>query len=87
MEEKINEFKQSVHYRDICYLIDHIDNQDVFNSCLEELGYTHGLLLLSDGDPTEPKDVIMGKRGEMRVISYLTQQGIIAECAIYKSAN
>ncbi len=84
MDEKIETFKQSIHYRDICYFIDHIDSQDIFNSCMEDLGYTTGLILLSENDPNELKSIIMGQKEEIMVISFLAKKSPLAECVIYK---
>lgn len=82
--EKIENFKKSIHYRDICYLIDHIDNQDILNSCAEELGYSIGVDIITRLDRLNPtlKTIFLGGNGEFRVISYLHENRPIAESVI-----
>lgn len=80
--EKLERFFQSIQYRDICYFIDHVTNQDIFNSCCEELGYSIGIDIVNSKDKAKPKSVIIGKEGEFRVISHIQDNKFIAECVI-----
>ena len=81
---KIEEFKKTIHYRDICHFIDYIEHQDTFNSCMEDLGYSIGLNLLTSNDDLRIKNVILGANGEFRVLTYIPQGSMFGECVICK---
>ena len=67
-EEKIKKFKESIDYRDICYMIDHIESEDIMLSCLDRLGYKTGInIVLGSESFSKPKSVMIGMRGEFRV--------------------
>lgn len=79
---KLKEFMESIHYRDICYLIDHMSNQDVLNSCAEDIGYSIGLDFITKDNKPQIKDVIIGKNNEFRVVTFLRKNRPIVECII-----
>lgn len=82
-EQKIEEFMKSQDYKDICYVIDHVSNADIRNSCLEDLGYSIGINMLMSTDIDKPKHVILGKKGEFRVQS-IKSINHFADCVICK---
>lgn len=82
---EIEEFIKSQDYRDICYLIDHIDDQDIFNSCVEELGYKVGVDIFDNRKPLKLKAVYKGDKGEFRVVSFIKKETPIAESVIIKN--
>lgn len=82
---KIQEFMNSYHYRDICYLIDHINNLDVLNSCAEELGYSIGVNVIKKGTLPMLKSVSIGKNNEYRVVTSIRRGKPLTECIIYKT--
>lgn len=82
-DKKIKSFMESQDYIDICYMIDHVSNASIRNSCLEDLGYSIGLNLLSENDKNESKHVIIGAKGEFRVQSNVAE-GDFADCVIFK---
>lgn len=65
--QKIVNFKKSQHYRDICYMIDHVKNRDICLNCLEDLNYRIGTNLIMSKKESKIKSVNLGKNGEYRV--------------------
>lgn len=84
-KNKIKEFMQTIHYRDICYLIDHIDNLDVLNSCAEELGYSVGISIVKN--KPQLKSVTIGNKNEFRIVSSIREKTPIIECIIFQNKN
>ena len=85
-DKKIKSFKESQDYIDICYMIDHVSNPSIRNSCLEDLGYSIGLNLVTKDNKTESKDVIIGAKGEFRVQS-ATAENDFVDCVICKTVK
>lgn len=81
-EQRIEAFTQSNHYKDICHMIDYIENQDIFNSCMEELGYKIGIDLNTKDMKRPLKSVIIGANGEFRVLSWADKIGLVTESVI-----
>lgn len=78
---KIEKFKHSIDYRDICYFIDHVENIDFRISLLEELGYNVGVLIVKQ-DFGE-KHIIIGKKKEIRMQVTPKYKNInVARCVI-----
>ena len=80
-EQLINAFKQSYHYRDICYMVDHVPYREIMISCIEDLDYKIGLNLIRTSDKTNLKSVSIGKKGEYRVQLTKPENNLII-CAI-----
>ena len=72
---------ENIHYRDICYFIDHVKDLKFRISLIESLGYKIGVDVV--GDDSKLKDVQVGKRGERRVqITQKIDKFPIVSCAI-----
>lgn len=82
----VNKFKKTQDYRDICYMIDHVRNEEVRISCIEALNYKIGTNILFSESNTKIKNVIIGRKGEIRV-QITPKYGIIAACAIVDFKN
>ena len=83
-KSQLEKFRESNHYKDICYLIDHIANQDVLNSCAEELGYSVGIDIFSKEVKPMVKQILVGKNKEFRVVTLLRKGSQIAETIVFK---
>lgn len=84
----IEEFKSGIDYRDICYMIDHVNILSTRCDVIEKLGYRVGVDIISKDCGT--KNVRIGKNGEFRVqISAKDKNVGLAKCAIveYKKKN
>lgn len=62
--EKIDVFRKSQDYKDICYMIDHVPLKERI-SCLRSLGYRIGFTISKN--ETIEKNIIFGKHGELRM--------------------
>lgn len=82
----IRTFKRSQDYRDICYMIDHVENTEVLLSCIEGLNYKLGTNMMMKENKRDPKSVIIGTNGEFRV--QITKcEDMFAACAIVERKN
>lgn len=77
----IKSFKRSQDYKDICYMIDHVENKEVRLSCIEELNYKIGTDMMIKETQKGPKSVIIGRNGEFRV-QVTKCEDMFAACAI-----
>lgn len=82
--EKIDAFVKTDDYRFICWLIDHCFNQDIRNSCCEQLGYSIGVDVIDRKEKIYPKSVLIGSHEEFRVASSISNTYRTVECIICK---
>lgn len=60
-----DEFRETQDYKDICYMIDHVDDLNARISVLEELGYRVGVVTIKPWNML--KSILIGKDNNFRV--------------------
>ena len=79
--KKIHKFKTSQDYKDICYMIDHVNDISVRLDVLEKLGYHIGTDIVKND--LGVKNILIGKRNEIRIQVTPKYKNInVANCAI-----
>ena len=82
----IEKFKQSQDYIDICYMIEHINDIDILESVLIELGYKVGTEIVKDD--LGVKHTIIGRKNELRMQITPKYKNInIARCVIIEPSK
>lgn len=81
MSKRIEKFKTSQDYIDICYMIDHVKEYDVRANVLESLGYKIGFDIIKIDKGV--KNIYLGKKNEIRMQVTPKFKNInIAKCVI-----
>lgn len=81
MSKRIEKFKTSQDYIDICYMIDHVKEYDVRANVLESLGYKIGFDIMKIDKGV--KNIYLGKKNEIRMQVTPKFKNInIAKCVI-----
>lgn len=79
-----DEFRETQDYKDICYMIDHVEDLDARISVLEELGYRIGVSVIKPWNML--KSIIIGKDNNFRVqITPKVGNLQFAQCAIVEN--
>ena len=64
-KKRIEKFKKSIDFRDICYFITHVKNIEYRKSLLQDLGYHVGIEITRDKQ--SEGNVYIGKKKDLRM--------------------
>jgi hypothetical protein len=84
MSKRIEKFKKSQDYIDICYMIDHIKEEETRIDVLQVLGYKIGLDIVKIDKGV--KNIHIGKKNDLRMqVTPKFKNVNIAQCVIIES--
>ena len=84
MSKRIEKFKKSQDYIDICYMIDHIKEEETRIDVLQVLGYKIGLDIVKIDKGV--KNIYIGKKNDLRMqVTPKFKNVNIAQCVIIES--
>ena len=84
MSKRIENFKKSQDYIDICYMIDHVKEEETRIDVLQVLGYKIGLDIVKIDKGV--KNIYIGKKNDLRMqVTPKFKNVNIAQCVIIES--
>jgi hypothetical protein len=84
MSKRIEKFKKSQDYIDICYMIDHVKEEETRIDVLQVLGYKIGLDIVKIDKGV--KNIYIGKKNDLRMqVTPKFKNVNIAQCVIIES--
>lgn len=84
MSKRIEKFKKSQDYIDICYMIDHVKEEETRIDVLQVLGYKIGLDIVKIDKGV--KNIYIGKKNDLRIqVTPKFKNVNIAQCVIIES--
>lgn len=84
MSKRIEKFKKSQDYIDICYMIEHVKDDEVRLDVLQVLGYKIGLDIVKIDKGV--KNIYIGKKNDLRMqVTPKFKNVNIAQCVIIES--
>lgn len=84
MSKRIEKFKKSQDYIDICYMIDHVKEEETRIDVLQVLGYKIGLDIVKIDKGV--KNIYVGKKNDLRMqVTPKFKNVNIAQCVIIES--
>lgn len=84
MSKRIEKFKKSQDYIDICYMIDHVKEEETRIDILQVLGYKIGLDIVKIDKGV--KNIYIGKKNDLRMqVTPKFKNVNIAQCVIIES--
>jgi hypothetical protein len=84
MSKRIENFKKTQDYIDICYMIEHVKENEVRLDVLQVLGYKVGIDIVKEDKGV--KNIYIGKRNELRMqVTPKFKHVNLAQCVIIES--